>query len=398
MKSSNKIIAIIIIFLSCYIVEAGADIIYLKNGRLIKGLIKRENSREVVLELGFGTIKLSPEEIKAVWRSSPEEAELIRAEWQKYKRVETDVRQPKKEAVSGEAGISKTNEGILVNALLNNKVKASLILDTGAYGVLLSKKIGKELGIDTKDARKSVIEKVTMADGREAEARMMVLNSVAVEGVEAKNVEGAILLGDEINYDGLLGRSFLNKFSFQIDSANKKLILKEQKPQDVLEKTKYFNVICPSDWEKSIEGEKLTIIGPALPETESGIRKPYIIIEKDKDAADMNFAKEIKEWFARQSSHPDVKNKMLKLLDESFQKSNPQIGFISSVFEEKPNAIMVGWMYLFKKFDEKVYKVQFIKKDPSVGSYSLEFVCVDKYFNEYLPVFNKCRESFTSNE
>jgi len=68
------------------------------------------------------------------------------------------------------------------------------------------------------------------------------------------------------------------------------------------------------------------------------------------------------------------------------------------VFEDKQDKIILGILYFFKKYNGKVYSVKIIKKDEPVKSYSLEFFCIDKYFDEYLPVFNKCLESFTPLE
>ncbi len=79
----SKIAAWVIFFLFVFISKAGADIIYLKNGRNIKGLIKSENKKNVELELGFGTVQFSQEEIESRDRSSTGEAELIRQEWQR---------------------------------------------------------------------------------------------------------------------------------------------------------------------------------------------------------------------------------------------------------------------------------------------------------------------------
>ncbi len=392
----SKILIFIVFFVCGFISKVSSDIIYLKNGRSIKGLIKSEDEKKVELDLGFGTVQLTQDEIERIERSSPEEASLMRQEWERRKKLEAEAIQ-KKEPEAKEIKFSKTTEGIIVNTLLNKKVKASLILDTGAFVVLLSQRIGKELGIESSGV-KGIIKKVVLADGSETEARLVVLDSVDVEGVEAKNIEAAILLNESMKQDGLLGRSFLNKFNFQIDPVNKKLILKRLKTQNILEKTRYFSVTYPSDWEKSLDKERLIIFGPVLPEEESEFYRPYIIIEKDTHENALSYAKVVKEWYGRFKDSPDTKNKISGWLEESFKKSNPEVQFISSNFKEKKDIIILDILYFSKEYNSKIYNVKIITKDEPVKSYNLEFFCIDKYFNEFLPVFNKCLESFTINE
>lgn len=389
-----KITAGIIFFLTGFISRAGADIIYLKNGRSIKGLIQSEDEKNIVLDLGFGTMQFTQQEIERIDRSSPEDAAFIRQEWVRLKKLQSESGQ-RREPDSGEVELSKTNRGLVVNALLNKSVEAALILDTGASSVLLSKRIGRDLGVETAGLKRGIIRKVFMADGSQVEARLIVLDSIDVGGVEARNVQAAVLLNKDMPYDGLLGRSFLNKFNFEIDAVNKKLILKKAKPQNTLEETKYFSVSFPSDWERGPDKEKLIIFGPVLLEGESDFQRPYIIMEKDTGKPAVNSAKRIREWYARWKDMPDIKERMSKLLKGSFKNPSLEMEFISSDFQEKRDTIILGTLYFSKKYNGKVYNVRIITKDEPLKSYSLEFFCNDRYFDEYLPVFNRCIESFT---
>ena len=233
---SNKILAIIVFCLVGFISPLKADTIYLRNGRSLEGLITKEGEESVELNVGFGVVKFRREEIKSMYKSKQEEVVAILGEWQRQKEEERKGRKRKQEQEEvktnkalepGEIKFSQVGGQIIVKALLNKKVSASLILDTGASVVLLSSRIAKKLGKKTQGARKDTVQ-VKLADGSKIDARFIVLDSVSVEGIEAKDVGAVVLLNDakmDIQ-DGLLGMSFLSKFNSQIDTKNKKLILK----------------------------------------------------------------------------------------------------------------------------------------------------------------------------
>lgn len=220
--------------------EARSDIVYLKNGRHIEGLIKKESEDNVVLDVGFGTIKFRHIEIEKIHYSDKKETGKIEKDWQAQKKLqkkrqlerekELEETRRRKEFEPKEVGYLNEKEHIVVNTLLNKKVKASFLLDTGATVVLLSNRIAKRLKISLRGSNKDKV-KVQTADGRMIDAKFIILDSVSVEGIEVKDVEAVVLLEEStMNVgDGLLGMSFLNRFNFQIDTVNKKLILKKRK-------------------------------------------------------------------------------------------------------------------------------------------------------------------------
>ncbi|MBU1998363.1 MAG: retropepsin-like aspartic protease [Candidatus Omnitrophota bacterium] len=232
-----KLILGIVIFLFIY-KGSWADTIYLKNGRSVEGFIKNEEGDSVSLDIGFGIVGFKKSDIDKIYRSNQVESEFLRQKWEKqriekakkqeeYSKIEAakakvESLKPKQVLVSREGG------HIFVQARLNNKVPAELLLDTGASLVLLSNEIGRKLGVD-KDKKKSIV-KMQVADGRQVEAQYILLDSLMVQGVEAKKVDAAVLLADvdDANFkDGLLGMSFLKNFNFKIDQSNNRIILEK---------------------------------------------------------------------------------------------------------------------------------------------------------------------------
>ena len=115
---------------------------------------------------------------------------------------------------------------------MNRKVKANLVLDTGASVVVLSSKVAVSLGMDVyaPAAKADDAAEFVLADGRKIGAKRIILDNVDVQGSEAHKVEAAVLPEQENNIivcDGLLGMSFLKNFSFKIDQKNNRLTLEK---------------------------------------------------------------------------------------------------------------------------------------------------------------------------
>ncbi|MDD5166873.1 MAG: retropepsin-like aspartic protease, partial [Candidatus Omnitrophica bacterium] len=134
-----------------------------------------------------------------------------------------------KEHEPKQVSMDKASGHVIVEALLNNKVKASLILDTGSSFIVLSSNIAKQLEIDVNDKATKDVQLV-LADGRKVEAKYVILDSVRVQESEIEKIGVAILPekeSDAVSKDGLLGMSFLKNFNFKIDQKNSKLILEK---------------------------------------------------------------------------------------------------------------------------------------------------------------------------
>jgi clan AA aspartic protease (TIGR02281 family) len=113
---------------------------------------------------------------------------------------------------------------LLADVLINNKIHASFIVDTGSPVVMLNSMFIQKLGLDL---GKSNVGYVEVLNGKHKAVEIS-LNSVKLGEAEAKDVYATVLLEDikEIKY-GILGMSFLSKFHFTLDQAGQKLILKK---------------------------------------------------------------------------------------------------------------------------------------------------------------------------
>ncbi len=208
-----------------------ADTIYLKNGRTIEGFILEENPESIQVDVGFGKVGLKRSEIESFSRSDDKDSGRLRDKWLRQKT--TSLERAKEEKLKEESSpkhvaIADERGQMVVEAVLNKKVKASLILDTGASLVVIKEDIAKQLGLDATALKEDM--KLKLADGRESTAKHAVLSSVSVQGVEAQNVDVAILAADVQDpalKDGLLGMTYLKNFSFKIDQRNKKLTLEK---------------------------------------------------------------------------------------------------------------------------------------------------------------------------
>ncbi len=224
----RTLLTVMFLFVSSAI--AIADTIYLKNGRSIDGFIKKEDEDGIELDIGFGTIKFRPSQIERIYKSTSEESDVLRQEWEKNKAASEKRAQEEKARKALEPKkieLTREQGHIIVDAILNKDVKATLLLDTGASLVVLSNSVAKKLGIEARVDDKANVELI-LADGRKMGAKYAVLKNISVQGVEAEDVPVAFMSEDmegAAYKDGLLGMSFLNRFNFKVDQKNNKLIL-----------------------------------------------------------------------------------------------------------------------------------------------------------------------------
>lgn len=120
----------------------------------------------------------------------------------------------------------RRGNGLAASVLLNRKVIADLIIDTGATDTVISSKLAKRLGISINRGRDILCR---MADGRSVNGKQVNIREIKVGGARVYNVQAIVLDSGEIgDSSGLLGMSFLNNFVFKIDTEKELLVLQKR--------------------------------------------------------------------------------------------------------------------------------------------------------------------------
>lgn len=119
--------------------------------------------------------------------------------------------------------INNSNNAIIVpSVLVNEKINVNFILDTGATYTSISRQTARNLGIDLNNSTTVTLK---TANGL-IKVPKVVLKSININGLIARNVEVTIHdLPAAKNVTGLLGLSFLEKFTVTIDKRNNKIII-----------------------------------------------------------------------------------------------------------------------------------------------------------------------------
>ncbi|NLF84267.1 MAG: TIGR02281 family clan AA aspartic protease [Candidatus Gastranaerophilales bacterium] len=138
-------------------------------------------------------------------------------------------------ALSGNSNVNRavinvnTAGSVMVvnNVTLNNKLKTSFILDTGASYTTISTATANALGISTQNAQTVRV----MTGSGYADAKLVKISKIEVQGISATNVEALVLdlpahKGDKSDdMAGLLGMSFLDRFKTTINKQRGQVTL-----------------------------------------------------------------------------------------------------------------------------------------------------------------------------
>lgn len=145
--------------------------------------------------------------------------------------AELDARIEKLRAMRHELGehVLRQQKGrregfVFVRATLCGKEESLLLVDTGAAIVTISPCLVAALGLTDRLGKE--IE-LALPGGVRITGPELVIPRISVFGKEAANVKAVVLNESQAGIDGLLGLSFLDRFSFRID--------KEQTPSLILE-------------------------------------------------------------------------------------------------------------------------------------------------------------------
>ncbi len=214
----------------CVILEANADTVYLKNGYQVNGIIKSENKEYVELQVNVGTVKFYRKQIERVEHSSQDEKDMIEQSIKEQRaNIESEIRggRQTREGESKNVKVGQAGNHLFVDALLNKKINAKLLVDTGASFIILSPEIAKQLNINVASVNPDI--KMSLADGREVFGKMIKLDTVSIGDARTNDIEAAIIYqkGAFEGFDGLLGMSFLKLFKFEIDLTRNKLTLRK---------------------------------------------------------------------------------------------------------------------------------------------------------------------------
>lgn len=136
--------------------------------------------------------------------------------------------EPPKSAAPSKVSIPIEKNGaiVVVEATLNGKTPAKLVVDTGASFTMISTAMAKEVGINLDGTRRTL--PFHTANGV-IQAPLADLESIAVGGMEVKNLTAAIHDAlPNTTVSGLLGLNFLSNFRIDIDTEKGILLLEKK--------------------------------------------------------------------------------------------------------------------------------------------------------------------------
>jgi aspartyl protease family protein len=117
--------------------------------------------------------------------------------------------------------VQRAGNGMIVPVRLNGRVVAPFLIDTGASYVLVPSAVADEAGIQVGPETRTV--QFSTANGV-VEQAVVTLDSVELGTAVVEGVPASISPTMEI---GLLGLSFFNRFTYQVDAANGVMTLVE---------------------------------------------------------------------------------------------------------------------------------------------------------------------------
>ncbi len=116
---------------------------------------------------------------------------------------------------------------LVVPVTLNGTETIYMLLDTGASRMTITPEVARVLALETGDA----IE-MNVAGGLTVTGPEVVLAEVSLYGAKAADIPSVVIPNSDLGVDGLLGRSFLQRFILHIDDSKSPKIRLTARPSD----------------------------------------------------------------------------------------------------------------------------------------------------------------------
>ena len=147
-----------------------------------------------------------------------------------------------------------------VAVVINGKDPVELMLDTGAYSVVLPYKTAVDVGLDPSSDAPTI--RVILADGHIVECKQVTAATVRLGKFTVENLECGVMPANCPNAASVLGQGFLRHFTYKIDNVKGKLTITQ------------------------IEGDKAQHRGKPVKGQPRGKKTPKAASKKDAPAAD----------------------------------------------------------------------------------------------------------------
>jgi clan AA aspartic protease (TIGR02281 family) len=121
----------------------------------------------------------------------------------------------------GEVSLEGGNGSWIVRAIINGRLRGTFLLDTGASFCVLTPAAAERLGL----APGTQAVTLRTASGR-VRAPLVQLASVEVGGTRAQGVQAVVHGAVDPPLDGVIGLSFLNRFSYEVVPSRRVLRLR----------------------------------------------------------------------------------------------------------------------------------------------------------------------------
>ena len=123
-------------------------------------------------------------------------------------------------------GLEGRARRVIVQVRFNDRVTASLALDTGAPGMILSLELAERLDLLSRDQGRLLV--LTSGIGGSTPAIRAILESVSIGGAVERFVPVTITSSVSDAFEGLVGMDFMGNYQLTIDPARKMVVLQEQ--------------------------------------------------------------------------------------------------------------------------------------------------------------------------